>query len=439
MVFLRQNSRYVFRLYWPVFMESLLAVLMTFISSAMVKNISPETFAGVGLVSSSINLIVISLFMALSVGITVVAAQSIGRGAPQDAVQVSSQALTALFYFSVAMSVLLFVFARPLLDLFFGSADLLVRQRAAVYLRFSVASLPLLAIYSGISGIMRAFGNNVAPMMASMLANVALVAVTWLCLRSGMDVEGAGWGVAAHRVVCFAFVALILRRGGAGLLLPRLSWKLNFNMLKPVLRIALPSGMDSFFFNGTKLIVAIFIAGMGTAAINGNTASSNVAALTMLPAGAVSTICVIIVGQTFGSGNTPEARRQALKLMVLAQALAAAASLLSFPFLRWLIAQTADAEAAALTYPIMLVYLIATPIFWPAAFVLPNALRCMNLAGYTLKVSLVTLFILRLLGAWLLGVVFGLGLFGIWLSMMLDWVGRAAFFLPKMLRTGKEK
>jgi Na+-driven multidrug efflux pump len=164
-----------------------------------------------------------------------------------------------------------------------------------------------------------------------------------------------------------------------------------------------------------------------------------VAALTMLPAGAVSTICVIIVGQAFGSGDAAEARRQTLKLMFLSQALAAAASLLSWPFLRWLIAQTADTEAAALSYPILLIYLIATPIFWPAAFVLPNALRCMNLAGYTLKVSLITLFVLRLLGAWLLGVVFGLGLMGIWLSMMLDWVGRAAFFLPKVLRLGREK
>ena len=40
---------------------------------------------------------------------------------------------------------------------------------------------------------------------------------------------------------------------------------------------------------------------------------------------------------------------------------------------------------------------------------------------------------LRVAGAWFFGVHLGWGLPGIWFSMVVDWLGRSAFYVPRML------
>jgi len=57
---------------------------------------------------------------------------------------------------------------------------------------------------------------------------------------------------------------------------------------------------------------------------------------------------------------------------------------------------------------------------------------------YPMAVSISTMILVRLLFSYILGIVFGMGIIGVWMAMYLDWVARSAFFIPRMLR-GKWK
>ena len=83
---------------------------------------------------------------------------------------------------------------------------------------------------------------------------------------------------------------------------------------------------------------------------------------------------------------------------------------------------------------------VFTLAVWPAAFVLPNALRAAGDVRFTMITSLVSMWIFRIGMSYLLGEPWGLnmGLLGVWLAMCIDWVVRAMVFAPRFIR-GKWK
>ena len=64
-----------------------------------------------------------------------------------------------------------------------------------------------------------------------------------------------------------------------------------------------------------------------------------------------------------------------------------------------------------------------------AAFVLPNALRAAGDARFTMHVGILSMFIMRLLGGYILGIRLGMGVIGVWYAMFADWVVRIICFV----------
>ena len=70
---------------------------------------------------------------------------------------------------------------------------------------------------------------------------------------------------------------------------------------------------------------------------------------------------------------------------------------------------------------------------WPMAFTLPNALRAANDVKYTMVISIVSMWTFRIALSYILAKAFGLGLFGIWIAMTVDWVFRAILFVVRII------
>lgn len=84
---------------------------------------------------------------------------------------------------------------------------------------------------------------------------------------------------------------------------------------------------------------------------------------------------------------------------------------------------------------------VGNVIFWPMAFTLPNSLRAAGDAVFTMIVSLSSMFACRVALSYVLACSWGfdLGLAGVWLAMVADWVVRAVLFLIRYWRGGWKK
>ncbi|MCL2084944.1 MAG: MATE family efflux transporter, partial [Oscillospiraceae bacterium] len=121
----------VMNLFWPVFAEQVLGAAVGVISTAMVSGLSGAAVAGVGLVSA-LNFVVMNLFIAVSTGTTVMAAQYMGGHDIAAARRAARQSLALVTYIGVTVGILLLAFERPLIEALFGGAERDVLDAARV-------------------------------------------------------------------------------------------------------------------------------------------------------------------------------------------------------------------------------------------------------------------------------------------------------------------
>ena len=81
----------------------------------------------------------------------------------------------------------------------------------------------------------------------------------------------------------------------------------------------------------------------------------------------------------------------------------------------------------------MLYHSICCMIIHPLSFCLTNGLRAANDVRFTMTVSICSMWICRIVMAYVLSLYFGLGLMGIWIAMTIDWLVRAIFFSTRVL------
>jgi len=429
------DRKYTMRLFWPVLVEQVVAVLLNFMATLMVRGVSQDAMAGVGLVGI-LNFLVMNAFSSVAAGVSVVVSHCIGRNDRAAAGQASSQSLVLVTYLSVAVGLGMAVCARPILAALFGSAEAEVLSAAHTFFVYSCLSMPFLALFSTFSGIIRATGSTRPSMVASVISSACYVGFGWVFINSPLDmgVAGAGLALVVSRMVPAGLLLWLVVRRKAGIHIPFPSPKLDMAVLRPILHIAVPSGLDSLIFNGGKLIVNVFLSGMHASVLVASSIVNNLSSIINMPGSALQIISVTLVGQAYGKGDVPEARRQLMMLTAAAAVLQAAVSLPAF-FMNDALIQIfkPDAIAFGAAQGTMLMIIVASPFLWSPSFVTAQGLRAAGCPRFTMVVSIVSMFVLRVFGAWFFGVFLGMNLLGVWLAMLLDWAGRSLFFVPRML------
>lgn len=96
-------------------------------------------------------------------------------------------------------------------------------------------------------------------------------------------------------------------------------------------------------------------------------------------------------------------------------------------------------EATETAEKILVYHGICTMLIWPLSFSLPNTLRASNDVTFCMVLSIFSMWIFRIGLSYVLGQVLGLGVFGVWVAMTIDWAVRAVCFLVRYLRGNWQK
>ena len=168
------SARDLLRMIVPLFFEQFLLMLVGLADTFFISQAGEAAVAGVSL-TNQFNTVFIFLFMALAAGGAVVVSQYVGTGDNDRASEAASQLLMFSVVFSVAMSVLVLVFRRPLLALMFGRVEPDVMDACVTYLGISALSYPALAIYNAGAATFRSVGKTSLIMVVSLISNAVNV------------------------------------------------------------------------------------------------------------------------------------------------------------------------------------------------------------------------------------------------------------------------
>jgi Na+-driven multidrug efflux pump len=186
-----------------------------------------------------------------------------------------------------------------------------------------------------------------------------------------------------------------------------------------------------------KIMVLSMITGFGTAAIAANAVSNIIATFQVLPGMSVGMAVITVCSRCIGAGDYDAARfytRKIVKLVHILIICFSTVTLLALPGIMHL--YNLSPEAAGFTKQIIWYHGICCMLIWPEAFTMANTLRAARDVRYCMILSIVSMWVFRIGFSYILGVRMGMGVFGVWIAMTIDWLVRGICFLARF-RQGK--
>ena len=415
----------------PVVLEQLLNSIMGTADTMMVSNIGSAAISAVSLVDS-INILVIQAFSALAAGGAIVCSQYIGQQNKKMANESARQVLFIITAISIAVSVLCLGFKKPLLRLIFGSVEADVMRASETYFFYTAISFPFIAAYDSAASIFRAQENTKGPMLISMISNamniVGNAIMIWIF---HMGVAGAAISTLVSRIFCAVVVLIQLRKDRQPIVVrDYLKICPDWAMIRRILGIGIPSGVENSMFQLGKILVLSLVSTFGTYAIAANAVSNAIALFQILPGMAISLAITTVISQCVGANDYEQVRyylKKLLAIIYVAMVGTVALIFLALPLI--LKAYNLSDQTAAAATNIIHFHGISAMIIWPLSFALPAAYRAAGDAKACMYTSIVSMWIFRIGFSYLVGKYMGLGVFGVWVAMVIDWVVRAICFI----------
>ena len=430
------SDRALVRLIIPLIIEQLLAILVGMADTVMVAKVGESAVSAISLVDN-VNLLLINIFTALATGGSIVISQYLGRRDREKARLAAEQMyviVTALSLFVMAVIYL----AKPfILNVVFGKIEADVYAHSETYLLIVAASIPFIAVYNSGAAVFRAMGNTRVAMITSVMMNLINVGGNAIMIYGlKMGVAGAAIPTLVSRLIAAVVITFLLRNvhlevNFAG----KISLKPVFSLIRSILRVGIPSGIENGIFQFGKVLILSLVSSFGTASITANAVGNSIGSFHILPASAMGLAFLTVIARCMGSGDVEQAKYYTKRLMLITYGVMVVWNLglffLTDPILSF---YGLSEETYSLSYEIMVLHSAVATAIWPLAFSFPNVLRASGDVRFTMIVSVTSMWICRVILSYVLGRYLGMGIFGVWAAMMIDWVFRMIFFLIRYFR-----
>lgn len=414
----------------PLFFEQLLVMLVGIMDTFIVSYVGEAAVSGVSLVNS-FNTIFIYLFTALASGGAVVISQYIGSQDKKNSILSSSQLLMFSCIFSCILSVVVLLFQRPILSGLFGRVDKEVMDACLTYLRISAYSYPFIAIYNAGASLYRSMAKTKTTMNISLVSNLINVIGNYI----GVFVLHAGVaGVAVPSLLARAFSAIAItilcfNRQLVTYYAKEDIFTWDGTMLKRMLKIAVPNGIENGIFQFVKVALSSVVALFGTYQIAANGIAQSIWSLAALMGVALGPVYITVIGQCMGKQDTAQAKCYFKKLNRLSLVLSLIWNVLIF-FITpvWMKFYRVSEETIQMVIYLVTIHNFFNALVYPFSGPLSNGLRAAGDVKFTMVVSIASTVLGRFIFSLLFAIYFNLGVIGIALAMCLDWSVRAVIF-----------
>lgn len=318
----------------PVAATAILEQLFNASDIAIVGNFTgaqrTAAVAAVGANSPIISLLV-NLFVGIALGANVVIAHAIGQGDKNTVKKAVHTSILVSLLGGVLVAALGELAAAPLLRLLQVTDD--VFPLALLYLRIYLLGMPVILLYNFEAAIFRSVGETKIPLLALAVSGVVNVALNLFFVAVlGMTVNGVAIATVISNALSSAILYFRLRTTAREVHVEPHLLRIDLGILKRILRIGLPAGIQSGVFSLANIIIQSAINSLGTVVMAASSAAFNIEIFTYDIVNAFGQACTTFVGQNFGAGELKRCKKTLL--LCLAEGavilLAAIALIISF-------------------------------------------------------------------------------------------------------------
>lgn len=298
--------RAVWTLSWPVIVSMLSYTALALVDAGLVSHLGTTPLAAMGLASTAGQL-ALAFGMGLLRGSKATVAFATGAGNLEDARRLGWQVLWLSL--GLGLPVLMLAPLGPQIFAAFGASPGVVAIAHDVF-ALRAAGAPLLFTMIGMSAWFQGRGDTRTPMRATLISNVATILVdpalvlgigAWQGMGASGAAVGFNFGAALGAAYLLRHALPLMREGrrwGAGLDLP---------LLKRILAVGSPLGLNFLLDIGSYAVFAALLAGMGEAGLAAHVLVIRMISVSFLPGFAIGEATGVLVGQSLGAGQPQRA------------------------------------------------------------------------------------------------------------------------------------
>ena len=437
----RFSNKEMILFFLPIYLEQLILAGLGIADTYMVSaKLGATALAGVALVNRIDNFAK-QFFVALAQGGSVVLAQYIGAQNEKNAQKSMKNNIQIVVGLGVVVMLLMVLFKKQFITLFFGGAEKDVIKVSLRYFSVTALSYPLVALYYSSTSLFRVMGESRLPFIASVaMMGINLVLKYIFIFVVDMGVEGAALStLIAMGIMGFSLLFMLTSKKNKIRLAKPLVPDVDFKMSGRILKVSVPNGIEQGMFQFGALILAGLVSGLGKEAINADMISRNLCPIIYGVSAGFNALILMVVGQCMGAEDVNEAVRYKKHIIKINHLFVAAVSVLFVAFLRPMVSVFGVSRQTELwAMQILVIYTIGSNFFYPSSFGTPSALRGSGDTRFVMAVATGSMFVFRIGFAYILVHLFHMGVIGIWVAMISDWIIRQIIFETRF-KNGKWK
>lgn len=404
----------------PMLVGNIFQQLYNMVDSIIVgKFVGSNALGAVGAVGN-LNFLFFSLCLGLASGIGILISQFFGAGKDDYVKKIIANSVYIITISGAVMSIISFVFARPILHLMNTPAENM--EDAVIYMQIVCGATVIVAIYNGISSILRALGDSKTPLIfliVSSFINVGLDLLFVLVFHWG--VAGAAWAtVIAQFISAIGSILFALSRNPY-LRLEKRHFTVDNDIIKKSFQIGLPVAGQNAMIAFSCVALQSVVNNYGATVMAAYTATSRVEQLVQQPFGSLGTAVSTFAGQNVGAGKydrvSTSCKKSTLIVLVFSLMMIAVMFLFGDPIVRLFVNEPDVIEIGARGLRITSFMYFALGMI----YITRGMLNGVGDAAYAM-INGLTEVVGRIGFAYLLMAIPAVGMWGVWYTNGLTWI-----------------
>lgn len=415
-------SRQLTSLAGPIFIETLLVMMLGAVDTFMLSRYSDNSVAAVGVVNQIMNLIFL-LFEVISLGTSILCSQYIGAKRQDKVVQVVGISLIFNLLSGIIVSAGLYLSADRLLLMMGLRPDLM--SYGLPYMKIVGGFAFLQAISLSLSAALRSADKAKYPMYVSIVMNVLNIFGNYVLIfgKFGMPalgVEGAAISTSFCRFVSVVILLVVLFKKHIPSFPKELFTPFPWIELKNLLKIGIPSAGEHMSYSLSQVVITYFINMIGNQALATRSYVVNIVMFTYIFALSMAQGGAILIGHLVGMNKIRAAYSIGKRIMRLGAAVSVSLSLLTALFGRHLLGMlTSDPWIISTGASILWIEVILEN-GRALNFFGVNSLRSAGDIYFPVIVGIIVMWGIQVVGSYIFGISLGWGLIAMWVIFALD-------------------
>ena len=426
----------LFKLGWPIFIQSLLSMCLGYIDTLMISRYSDTAVGGIGNANQITGFLTLA-FSIISTATAVITAQYLGAKIRNKINTIYSVSMAFNLVLSLLISLIILIFNRPILKMM--NVQKIMFEDASSYMVIVGGFIFLEAVFDIYSQIFRSNGKTKIGMVISIVMNLTNITGNYMFLYGPLKflhlgVKGVALSTTISRVVAVIIAIIYFKKNIDGSISIKYLIPFDFEIFKKLLLVGLPSAGENISYNVAQIILLMFINSLSAVAVNTRIYANILSSFAYLFSISSAMATSIIVGHLVGGKEYDNAYTKVLNTLKKAMVLSIIIAIINYiisPFTFGLF--TDNSQVVSLGHKIMFIC-IFLEIGRCTNLVVINSMRAAGDIKFPTFLGMASMWGVSVLFSYILGIAFHGGIIGIWIAMAMDELLRGIIVIIRWIK-----